>query len=294
MTKEEQALVLLHHCRGVGYRTLEKILKQKLSFSRCLSFTITEWVNKGLIKKEHKEIFEKDLNKLTYSTIHSTYQKKGIHIITIFNQRYPRLLKEIDTPPFVLYAKGKIEWLQEEKMLGIVGSRKMSEYSQKNLFKILPPLLQDNWFIVSGLAKGVDALSHRLTIHFGGKTIGVLGSGFGHFYPKENQELAKEMMQTQLIITEYPYHYPPRKWQFPFRNRIISGLSLGTFVLEAKEKSGSLITAHYALEQGRQVFACPGPPFLDAFVGTNELILNGAKLVQSGVHIIEEFSYLST
>lgn len=285
---EEQALVVLHHCRGVGYGTLEKIVKRNLSFSTFLSLSPKEWVYQQFIKKENLSKFQEDLQQIDYSNLKRAYERRGIAIIPILDERYPASLKEIDTPPFVLYVKGRMEWLSMDQMLAIVGSRKMSTFAQKNLEKILPPLLQDNWLIVSGLAKGVDTLTHKLTMALGGKTIGVLGAGFGYIYPKENKALMEQMGNQQLLITEYPFHYPPNKWQFPFRNRIISGLTRGTLVLEAKERSGSLITANYALEQGREVFACPGPPSLEAFVGTNELILNGAKLVQNGQDILEE------
>jgi DNA processing protein len=142
--------------------------------------------------------------------------------------------------------------------------------------------------IVSGLANGIDTLAHEHAMKNGGKTIAVIAGGVYHIYPKENAELAKEMMKSQLVISEYPPDTKPLRWHFPARNRIISGLSNGTFIIEAKRKSGSLITANYAVNEGREVFSLPGSIFNQNSLGTNDLIKQGAKLVMSSEDILEE------
>ncbi len=153
---------------------------------------------------------------------------------------------------------------------------------------ILPGLIKQEVLTVSGLAKGIDSLVHEYTIKNGGKTIAVIAGGLYHIYPKENMDLALEMMKTQLIISEYPPDTKPLRWHFPARNRIISGLSKGTFIIEAKRKSGSLITANFAVNEGREVFSLPGSILNPFSAGTNDLIQQGAKLVTSAEDILEE------
>ncbi len=141
---------------------------------------------------------------------------------------------------------------------------------------------------MSGMAKGIDAYAHWQAIEQRGQTIAILGSGLNYVYPPSHRDLFQKLAAQQLIISEYPPHFPPRKWQFPERNRLISGLSRGVIVVEAKEKSGSLITADQALEQGREVFAVPGPIYSPASQGTNHLIQQGAKLVMSAADVLNE------
>lgn len=159
---------------------------------------------------------------------------------------------------------------------------------------VLPPLIQNGWIVVSGLAKGIDAEAHRLCLRHHGETIAVIAGGLYYMYPPENESLFRQLATTQLIISEYPPFVRPQTWHFPMRNRIISGLSLGTLVVQAKERSGSLITAHFALQQGREVFAIPGDITTKEALGTNRLIQQGAKLILSSEDIEEEFRHLFT
>jgi DNA processing protein len=216
------------------------------------------------------------------------YETNDINVITIIDKEYPRYLKEIYQPPWALFAKGDLSLLDREPKLAVVGSRQATPYGKNAIRLIFPELIDNGVLIVSGLAKGIDALAHEYAIKNGGKTIAVIAGGLYHIYPKENMGLALEMMKTQLIVSEYPPDTKPLRWHFPARNRIISGLSNGTFIIEAKRKSGSLITANYAVNEGRDVFSLPGSIFNPYSIGANELIQHGAKLVTSAKDILEE------
>ncbi|HJV31960.1 MAG TPA: DNA-processing protein DprA [Bacillales bacterium] len=235
--------------------------------------------------------FTKTSQHFQSETIHEQirqYQMNDIKVISFFDKEYPPLLKNIYQPPWVLFAKGDLSLLSIEPKLAVVGSRQASQYGVNSLRHFIPPLIEKGMVIVSGLAKGIDTIAHETTIRHNGKTIAVIAGGFYHIYPKENLNLALKMMKTQLVISEYPPDTKPVKWQFPIRNRIISGLSVGTFIIEAKQKSGSLITANYALNEGREVFSLPGSIFNPLSNGTNELIQQGAKLVTKAEDIFEE------
>ncbi|NRD78861.1 DNA-protecting protein DprA [Bacillus sp. BRMEA1] len=219
------------------------------------------------------------------------YKKQEIEIITVFDDLYPSYLKEIYQPPWALFAKGEITLLEKEPKLAVVGSRQATQYGKNAIRMLFPELVSSGVVIVSGLAKGIDALAHESAMKNGGKTIAVIAGGLYHIYPNENMGLALEMFKSQLIVSEYPPDTKPLKWHFPARNRIISGLSYGTFIIEAKRKSGSLITANYALNEGREVFSLPGSIFNPNSNGANELIQQGAKLVTTAKDILDEMSY---
>lgn len=186
------------------------------------------------------------------------YETNDIVVITIFDERYPRYLKEIYQPPWALFAKGDLSLLEKEPKLAVVGSRQATQYGKNAIRLLFPELIDNGVLIVSGLAKGIDALAHEYAIKNGGKTIAVIAGGFYHIYPKENLNLALKMMKSQLVLSEYPPDTKPIRWHFPSRNRIISGLSNGTFIIEAKRKSGSLITANFAVNEGERYFHCLG------------------------------------
>lgn len=207
---------------------------------------------------------------------------------TIFDTFYPSLLSCIPDPPLVLYLKGNLNLLTHMPSLSVVGTRKPSQEAKDKMMYILSPLIKDDWLVVSGMARGIDSYAHRLACHYNGKTIAVLGSGFAHIYPPENKTLFHHLAHDQLVISEYPPGTPPRRFHFPERNRIISGLTLATLVVEAEVKSGSLITADQALEQGRDVFAIPGSPLSSHAQGVNKLIQQGAKLINCADDIKEE------
>lgn len=283
-------LIHIHHCRGATWRTISKFIQFDPTLKAIFELHIDDFREIFQMSLNQATNFVHDLKKLSIEKILQEMKKQKIVPITYFDESYPPLLKEIFDPPWVLYCKGNIHLLLEDNLLAIVGTRNPTPYSKQCLLKLIPPLIKENFTIVSGLALGVDSLAHKLTIMANGKTIGVLGSGFYHMYPSKNKKLFEYMFQKHCIITEYPAHVRPQKWHFPERNRIISGLSKGVLLIEAKEKSGSLITADQALEQGREVFAIPGSILNEFSLGTNKLIQSGAKLVIDVEDILVEWN----
>lgn len=247
---------------------------------------------------EIKELLNISINKATdlYNDLHD-YQfieqvKRDIHtheIITIIDEDYPITLKNIVDPPIVIYIKGDRSLLTEVPLLSVIGTRRPSQLANEKLDYIVKPLIKEGWTIVSGMARGVDSLAHKLTLSNAGKTVAVLGSGFNEIYPKENERLFNEIVDKGLVISEYPPHVPPRRYHFPERNRLISGLSFGTLVIEATEKSGTLITVDQALDQGREVYAIPGSPSIPQTKGCHKMIQDGAKLVSHYEDITEDW-----
>jgi DNA processing protein len=219
--------------------------------------------------------------------------QENIQVITIKDNNYPEILKEIFTPPALLYLKGEIKNLNSNFNLAVVGTRKISNYGRQITPELVKPLAQNGFTITSGLALGVDALAHQSALDVEGKTIAVLGSGLDQksIYPSSNRYLAQKILDKQgTIISEFPINTLPLKHHFPARNRIISGLCLGTLIIEAGESSGATITAYNALEQNREVFAVPGSLFNQNSIGTHKLIQKGAKLVTSHHDILEELN----
>ncbi|WP_370452589.1 DNA-processing protein DprA [Lysinibacillus sp. SGAir0095] len=216
------------------------------------------------------------------------YNSSSVKAIPFNSDFYPDSLHDLLDPPTVLYAKGDISILNHPKKIAIIGSRKATNYSSLALEYIVPPLVEQDIVIVSGLAKGADSLAHRATIQFGGKTIAVLGHGFSHIYPPENKKLACEIEGNHLLLTEYPPYVGVQKWHFPMRNRIISGISNAIVVTEASLKSGTLITTEHALEHGKDIFVVPGPIQKEQSKGTNSLLREGAIPIWNGYQILEE------
>ncbi|MEK9629511.1 MAG: DNA-processing protein DprA [Nitrospinota bacterium] len=215
-------------------------------------------------------------------------EKDGIRILTLADEEYPELLKSIYDPPPVLYVKGR-PLNSFSFPLAVVGTRTPSEYGKIVAQRICSKLASAGFSLVSGLARGIDTMAHRAALEAGADTIAVFGCGLGHTYPPENRKLRNEIVEQGAIISEFPILMRPERNNFPARNRVLSGLSLGTLVVEAAEKSGALITADFALEQGREVFAIPGNITSPKSKGTNDLIKSGAKLVDSPDSVIEEF-----
>jgi len=215
--------------------------------------------------------------------------KYGIKIITFLDRDYPENLKNIYDPPVVLYVKGNI--MPEDKLaVAIVGSRLASFYGLETAEKLGFELASHGVAIVSGLARGIDSSAHKGALKAKKRTIAVLGSGLADIYPEENMDLAERISESGAVISEFPMTMMPNKGNFPRRNRIISGLSLGVVCVEAAEKSGALITCDCALEQGREVFAVPGKVDSVTSKGTNRLIKQGAKLAQGVEDILEELN----
>jgi DNA processing protein len=216
-------------------------------------------------------------------------EQKRIKAVSLDSPLYPELLRETEGAPVVLYVKG--DMLPQDKFaIAMVGSRKMTHYGASVTEKMSEELASMGFTIVSGLARGVDSLSHKGALKAEGRTIAVLGSGIDVPYPPENKDLLDRITHSGCVISEFPPGTPPDKENFPRRNRLISGLSLGVLVVEAAADSGALITARYAVEQGREVFAVPGNITSSHSRGTNELIQRGAILVQKVEDIVEELA----
>lgn len=216
---------------------------------------------------------------------------ENIRKITLQDKNYPAILKEIHDPPKELYIKGEI--INQDKVaIGVVGTRKYTQYGKEVALDIAGKLAKLGITIVSGLAKGIDTFAHQAALENGGRTIAVLGSGMDKrsFFPRSNYSLSEKISQQGAVISEYPPGTRGTHFTFPQRNRIISGLSLGVVVIEAPEESGALITAALALEQNREVFAIPGSIYEKNSIGTNRLIKLGAKLVTDVEDILEELN----
>ncbi|WP_096154649.1 MULTISPECIES: DNA-processing protein DprA [Bacillus] len=287
MDKWKQRLLHLHHCSSITRNILFKILRFDPDLKNIFNFSTNDLTHHLRITKSSAEKIYSQIRTVNIEKFLCNYNLEQIIPITFKDPLYPLLLKEIYDPPLVLYCKGDIS-LFHSKKVSIVGTRNPTMYANKALELILPSLIKEGFTIVSGLATGVDTNAHKLTIENNGKTIAILGSGLFNVYPKENIALANTIAREHLLVSEYTPYTPPQRWQFPFRNRIISGLSSGTVIVEAKERSGSLITAEQALEQGRDVFAIPGSIFSPTSIGTNLLIQQGAKLVMKAEDILEE------
>ena len=241
----------------------------------------------------HQELSLEEIDWLRntdFASLELQYRKEAIHFLMYEDALYPKRLKEIYLPPIVLFYKGRLE-LFNRLSIGIVGARNHTPYSKEALEYLLPDILERKVSIISGLARGVDSLAHQLTLELNGETIAVIGNGINICYPKENQSLYDAIGKKGLILSEYPLDSPPLKFHFPYRNRIIAGLSHGLCVIEAKLHSGSLITANVALSENRQVFALPGNITSEYSKGTNELITAGAFPIRNATDILESLHY---
>jgi len=218
-------------------------------------------------------------------------QKNGIKVISFLDKEYPERLKSIYDYPLVLYVRGNIKALENELMLGVVGTRHNTIYGQMQSERISYGLVQRGFCVVSGLARGIDTSAHIGALKVkAGQTIAVLGNGLKYVYPPENKKLADRICENGAIVSEQPFDSGPLKQNFPTRNRIISGLSMGIVIIEAPLKSGALITADFALEQGREVFALPGKVDNIVSRGCHYLIKQGAKLIEGVDDIFDELN----
>lgn len=275
-------LIHLVHSKHSSWKTIYSILKADSELNNLYE----EKYYTSLFTQQNNLL--NNLHEFPVDKLLSEYSSQNIHLITIFDDNYPERLKTIYQPPWVLFAKGDMSLLNYQQSLAVVGSRKATEYGLKAIEFLFSELVEKGIMIVSGLAQGIDAHAHKTAIRLGGRTTGVIAGGFSNIYPKENVKLAGYMMEKQLVISEYPPSTPPQKWHFPMRNRIISGLSMGTLVIEARKKSGSLITAEFALNEGREVFAVPGSILTPNSDGVHDLIQQGAKLIKNPQEILEE------
>ncbi len=255
-------------------------------------YTVQDFVNLGCAQEKAQLLVQglQDQQRLLDEL--NLIEQHNASFLTFFCDEYPTLLKHIDVPPLVLYYQGDVSLFAHEKTFACVGARKAHVYVRDALLQLIVPMIQNDWAIVSGGALGADTYAHQITMDHKGKTIVVVGSGLCHQYPLQNKGLFEQVLYTGgLIVSAFHMQMPPEPYCFPMRNRIISGLSRGCLVLQAAQKSGALITAQCALQQGREVFALPGSIFDPLSVGCHELIQQGAKLVTSTQDILDELSY---
>lgn len=285
----EKNLLALHYSYPLTLRKLKHLLADDPQLTR-----FHEWQPRRLAASlqmpEHQATrLQQTHRQALRLPLQPSYDKHFISPISYWHPLYPPSLKQLIDPPAILYAKGRTEMLQEGRNIAVIGSREATGYSADAMARIFPLLIERGFTIVSGMAKGADAMAHRQAMALGGRTIAVLGSGFLHPYPAENHDLFRQLSEEQLLLTEYPPYIKPEKWHFPMRNRIISGLSEGILVTEARGKSGTMSTIEHALDHGKEIFAVPGSVFSPLSEGPHKLIAEGAKPVWSGAQIVSEF-----
>lgn len=285
MNELEFFLLKLHLC-NLDLKNELRVVRYMLSFERCPSKDELFLLLK-LGQTQKNDLWDALQSKQLAQKIRQNL--KVSHFLTILDKRYPLQLQEIYSPPVVLFYQGDIELLDSKKLLGVVGARQCSSYALQTLTQLLPNVIQQQLVLVSGLAKGVDGLTHQLALKHHGKTIAVIGNGLDISYPSCNRALQTQIAHAGLLLSEYPLESRPLKYHFPLRNRIIAGLCQTVLVVEARHHSGSLITANLALQENRNVLALPGRINDINSTGCNELIAAGAKPVLNSNDILEEF-----
>lgn len=292
MISERNILIWLNDI-GISNGRIEKLKDYFYDLRELWTIDRNTLMNSKILRDEHLDkIFQFRDNKFLEKIL-IRIDENHINVVTILDDDYPDRLVNITDRPCVLYYKGSI--LPEDNIaIGIVGSRKSTAYGKWACERFTKELAQLGVTIISGLAQGIDTYAHKTAIESGARTLGILGNGLNIVYPKNNSQLYREVSEAGAVISEYPLDTEPLSYNFPQRNRIISGLSLGIVVIEAKEKSGSLITAHHALEQGKDVFAVPGNINSIYSGGTNRLIKDGARPLLELEDILEEIYELKT
>lgn len=254
--------------RGIGYIKMLQIASQldseKLEAAQLKQLDLPEKLIESSLQAFYNEKYEKIIDRI----------RKQCSVISFFDDLYPKKLRQIYQPPLILFVRGNTNLLKRP-IATIVGARQATNYSQVVIDELMPNLIK-KYVLASGLARGVDGMAHESALHHGGKTVAVVGNGINHFYPAQNKFLQQEIVEKGLLISEYLPDTPPKPFRFPERNRILAGLSDIVIVTEAREKSGSLITANMALHEHRDVYAVPGPITCDLSKGPNRLIEVGA------------------
>jgi DNA processing protein len=286
--KERAYLIALNSIEGLGRRRLLSLLNHFGSAEKAWKAKISELSQLPGWGPEAAESFAASREKIDPAGEYLRVKRMGVQTWALDDEAYPALLRQIPDPPPLLYVRGQPppgdQWL-----IAIVGTRKATGYGRYAARKLAKELSSLGVGIVSGMARGIDTEAHLGALEVGGFTVAVLGCGIDVIYPPENASLYARIAERGLILSEFPPGTPPKPGHFPVRNRLISGISRGVVVVEAGHKSGALITADLALEQGREVFAVPGPINSSYSRGTNWLIKQGAKLVETAYDILEEY-----
>ena len=285
MKQEEVFWLAFSTVKGIGAVRFRKLLNFFGELSLAWGATKTDLISAGLTSNAADAVLEAR-DKLDPDSLIASLQKKNISFLTWYSPEYPKLLKEIAQPPPVLYYRGSIT-PADDLAIAIVGTRNVTKYGRQITIDTATYLAGNGVTIVSGLARGTDGLAHRAALEAGGRTIAVLGSGVDVIYPPEHRKLAADIIENGAIVSDYPPGTKPDGINFPPRNRIISGLSRGTVVIEAGERSGALITAKFALDQSRDIYAVPGSVLSPMSKGTNQLIAEGAQPMTNPAQITE-------
>ena len=273
---------------GLGSGKIQRLLKIFQSPNKIFRSTKFELSDLSFLSENViKEIVENSDNEFVENQL-QMLGKHNVRLISILDEEYPDLLKFIYAPPIFLYIKGKI-LPKDNNAIAIVGTRKASNYGKLSTQKIASEIAKSGFTIISGLAYGIDGCAHNAALNAGGRTIAVFGTGLETVYPSSHRNLAERIAQNGALISEFPMGTKIETWNFPTRNRIISGMSKGTLVIEGGKKSGALLTAKMALDQNREVFAIPGNINSKNSEGPNYLIKLGAKIVTKASDILEEY-----
>lgn len=292
----ELRLTLLHLSliSGVGAGVIEKLVKQCSDLlPNIYHLRVSDLLARGFAEKTAQAIVQGLADTKLFDQEQELLEKHQINIVTTSDADYPVYLKNIFLPPPVLYVWGNVGALATPS-LGVVGSRNPTPYGKLCIEHLIPPLVQAGITIVSGGAYGIDAYAHKQTLALQGTTVAVLGSGLLMPYPRENKSLFQEIAGSSgALISPFSLRSQAQQWTFPMRNRIIAGLTKGTLVVQAAASSGALITAQYALDENRTVFAVPGSIFEEVSAGCHHLLQQGAMLVQDGSDVLKEWGLLS-
>lgn len=286
LTDAERRLLALHYLLPVPKNRLNMLYEIDPNLVNYQTYPAERLARILTISIDKANRLKENLLQNRKTPYEKLYEQHDITPIPFTNPQYPKHLLALIDPPTILYVKGDRTIFLKKFKVAIIGSRQATNYSKQALSLIVPPLVQNDTVIVSGLAKGADTFAHESTIAYGGKTIAVLGHGLFHMYPKENVCLAEEISKKHLLITEYPPYVKPTRWTFPMRNRIISGLSDAVVVTEAAEKSGTMSTIEHALDHGKDIYAVPGSVTSLLSTGPNKLIDEGAQPLWNGYQII--------
>jgi DNA processing protein len=290
MNQQAQTLLHLTLLKGIGPVTVCHLYTQLPSFLQIYEMSVSDLVQAGVLQSkaqvivqglQDQEIIQKELE-LAY--------KHGVHIVTLADEQYPEIVRSIDSPPPVLWWKGtRLDGF--EQSLAVVGARNAHAYAHRSIETIVGPLAAQGWAVVSGGAVGADTYAHQIALDAGGVTYSVLGSGLLKPYPSINMGLFDQIVHSGALISAFPLQTEPLQGNFPARNRIIAGLARGCLVVQAAQQSGALITAKYALEYAREVFAVPGLITDQLQVGCHSLIRQGAHITTSDQDILEVFGF---
>ena len=289
MDEWKDRLVHLDHCRGMTWKGMYQILKDDPELLKIYVRPAEYWTKVLALQTPNLQNFLKDLHDTQLHQLTSIYEQERICCISFLDQEYPYSFTNIYQQPWILYAKGNINLLTHQRILAIIGTRMPTQYGRDVLKLMVPDLVAAGISVVSGLAKGIDSMAHKIALASGGDCIAIIGGGLYHIYPQENISLSQMIMKKGLILSEYPPTFRPKPWHFPMRNRLISGLSRSILVVESKQKSGTFITVERGLEQGKDIYAVPGSIFSELSAGTNAWIKEGARLVTHANDIISEW-----